>query len=88
MAQTYVPVARYRVSAVTNGGTTIQAVTSTRTETRQVVDTKNLADTTARALTETIQADIGGSISFVIKIPNILPVPIPAPPPPNNPHTT
>lgn len=88
MPQTFVPVARYRTSTVTNGGTTTQDIYNERTEARTVTDTKNLTDTTTRALTETIQADIGGAVSFTIRIPNILPVPLPAPPPPRNPHTT
>jgi hypothetical protein len=88
MSQTYIPVERYRSSTVTNGGTTIQNISSVRSESRNVVDTKALTDVASRALTDQMQADIGGSVSFVLKIPNKLPVPIPIPPPPHNPHTS
>lgn len=103
MAQTYIPVARYRSSFVSNGGSTIQGINTQRvlaqtvTNTKNLTDTtnknltttgnKNLSDTTTRALTETIQADVGGNVSFVVKIPNILPVLIPQTVS-NNPHTT
>ena len=88
MAQTYIPLERYRTSSVTNGGTTTQTITSVRSENRTTTDTKNLTNITSRALTDQQQADIGGMVSFVVKIPNKLPVPIPTPPPPNNPHTS
>lgn len=71
MAQTFVPIARYRVNQVTNGGTTVQVVGSNRNASQ----------------TETIQADIAGQVSFNVKIPGSLPVPIP-PIFPLNPHTT
>lgn len=88
MAQTYVPTQRTLSSTVTNGGTTQQQIYNNRTEARTVTDTKNLTDTMTRALTNTIQADIGSSVSFVVKIVPFLPVPLPRPPPPNTPHTT
>jgi hypothetical protein len=95
MSAGYYPVATYRTSTVTNGGTTTQAITSFQTEARQVTDTKNLTDTTTRALTESglsngqqiVYADIGSSVKFVLKIPNKGPVQIP-PVKPANPNTT
>lgn len=87
MSQTAIPVARYRVNNTTNGGTTIQNISSNRIENRQVLDTKALQNITSRALTEVIQADIGGNVSFKIPTFGILPVPIPVKLP-NNPHTT
>lgn len=88
MAQTYVPTVRTRTSTVTNGGTTVQDIYNTRTEDRTVTDTKNLTDLTTRALTETIQADIGGPLTFTVDIVPFLPVQLPRPPYPNTPHTT
>ena len=79
MSLGYFPIATYRTSSVTNGGTTTQAITQVRIENRTTLDTKNLA--------ETIQADIGGQVSFIIKNTNKTPVPIPLPPP-VNPNTT
>lgn len=70
-------------------------IVQSRTEVRTVTDTKNLTDTTTRALTETgsgsgidvIQADIGGTVSFVVDLPDRTPVP-PRPDPIPNPNTT
>jgi hypothetical protein len=85
MAQTYVPVARYRSSSVTNGGTTEQDIYNHRVESRTVTDTKNLVDT--KNLAETQQADIGANVKFIIRLPNRAPIPIP-PTQPQNPYTT
>lgn len=83
----FFPVETYRTSSVTNGGTTVQSITRVIAENRTVVDTKNLSNTNSRSLTETLQADIGGTISFVIKNTNRSPVEIPIRVP-QNPNTT
>ena len=79
MSLGYFPIAQYRQTTVTNGGTTIVAISSTRTF--------NNTDTTNKDLTETQLADIGGQISFVLTNTNKTPIPLP-PVYPTNPHTT
>lgn len=79
MSVGYFPVETYRTSSVSNGGTTVQDITRTIDESRTVTDTKDLV--------ETILADVGGQVSFVITNTNRSPVPIPAPQL-RNPNTT
>jgi hypothetical protein len=79
MAATFIPVQRGRSSSQSNGGTTQQDSYNHRTEARTVTDTKNLA--------ETLQADIGANVKFIVRLPNQAPIPIP-PTVPQNPHTT
>lgn len=91
MSSQYYPVAHYRTSNVSQGGTTTQTIVSTRTEDRTVTDTKDLTDLTTRALTnngtETIQADIGCQMTFIVTLPGKSPTP-PRPFVPSNPNTT
>jgi hypothetical protein len=72
---------------VENTGDTTQYIYNDRTEDRTVTDTKDITELTTKALTETIQADIGGPVSFVVKIPFRSPILIPTPVP-INPFTT
>jgi len=65
----------------------VQDITRDITEDRTVTNTKNLTNLTTRALTETIQADIGSSVKFRIANSNRAPIPIPASLP-VNPNTT
>lgn len=87
----FFPVETYRSSSVSNGGTTVQEIdrtideSRTVTDTKDIVNTKNLLDT--KDLTETIQADIGGQVSFTITNTNKAPIPVPIGPI-NNPNTT